>query len=180
MGRFSSLNQWDTDLAFGLGESRKRLTPRSGRDCQRRRFGGRRGSWVADQVIERPQGGGGALAQRDHDLLVGHGRGVAGGEHGVRGFLAAFDVNTGKEVWRFYTVPGLGHGYGVFNPAWDALGALDNWVTNGVAPDNVVGFDQNTATYGRTRPLCRYPSFPKYSGSGSNLVYSNFSCVKPG
>ncbi len=82
--------------------------------------------------------------------------------------------------WRFYTVPGLGHGYGVFNPAWDALGALDNWVTNGVAPDNVVGFDQNTATYGRTRPLCRYPSFPKYSGSGSNLVYSNFSCVKPG
>jgi alcohol dehydrogenase (cytochrome c) len=34
--------------------------------------------------------------------------GVAGGEHGVRGFLAAFDVNTGKEVWRFYTVPGPG------------------------------------------------------------------------
>ena len=32
--------------------------------------------------------------------------GVAGGEHGVRGFLAAYDVNTGKEVWRFYTVPG--------------------------------------------------------------------------
>jgi alcohol dehydrogenase (cytochrome c) len=34
--------------------------------------------------------------------------GVAGGEHGIRGFLAAFDVNTGKEVWRFYTVPGPG------------------------------------------------------------------------
>ena len=34
--------------------------------------------------------------------------GVAGGEHGVRGFLAAFDVNTGKEVWRFNTVPGPG------------------------------------------------------------------------
>jgi hypothetical protein len=32
--------------------------------------------------------------------------GVAGGEHGVRGFLAAYDVNTGKEVWRFNTVPG--------------------------------------------------------------------------
>ncbi len=28
--------------------------------------------------------------------------GVAGGEHGIRGFLAAWDVNTGKEVWRFY------------------------------------------------------------------------------
>jgi alcohol dehydrogenase (cytochrome c) len=34
--------------------------------------------------------------------------GVAGGEHGIRGFLAAWDVNTGKEVWRFYTVPGPG------------------------------------------------------------------------
>lgn len=34
--------------------------------------------------------------------------GVAGGEHGVRGFLAAYDVNTGKEAWRFYTVPGPG------------------------------------------------------------------------
>jgi alcohol dehydrogenase (cytochrome c) len=34
--------------------------------------------------------------------------GVAGGEHGIRGFLAAYDVNTGKEVWRFNTVPGPG------------------------------------------------------------------------
>ncbi len=34
--------------------------------------------------------------------------GVAGGEHGIRGFIAAFDVNTGKEVWRFNTVPGPG------------------------------------------------------------------------
>jgi alcohol dehydrogenase (cytochrome c) len=34
--------------------------------------------------------------------------GVAGGEHGVRGFLAAYDVNTGKELWRFNTVPGPG------------------------------------------------------------------------
>jgi alcohol dehydrogenase (cytochrome c) len=34
--------------------------------------------------------------------------GIAGGEHGVRGFLAAYDANTGKEVWRFNTVPGPG------------------------------------------------------------------------
>jgi alcohol dehydrogenase (cytochrome c) len=32
--------------------------------------------------------------------------GTAGAEYGVRGFLAAYDVHTGKEVWRFYTVPG--------------------------------------------------------------------------
>ncbi len=32
--------------------------------------------------------------------------GVSGGEYGVRGFFSAYDVNTGKMVWRFYTVPG--------------------------------------------------------------------------
>src|ERR1700740_1470918 len=34
--------------------------------------------------------------------------GTAGGEYGIRGFIAAFDVRTGKEAWRFYTIPGPG------------------------------------------------------------------------
>ncbi len=34
--------------------------------------------------------------------------GPAGGEYGIRGFVAAYDVDTGKEVWRFHTVPGPG------------------------------------------------------------------------
>ncbi len=32
--------------------------------------------------------------------------GVSGGEYAVRGFFAAFDVQTGKLAWKFYTVPG--------------------------------------------------------------------------
>jgi PQQ-dependent dehydrogenase (methanol/ethanol family) len=32
--------------------------------------------------------------------------GVSGGEYGVRGFFDAYDVETGKRAWRFYTVPG--------------------------------------------------------------------------
>ena len=35
-------------------------------------------------------------------VLIGSG----GGEYKARGFLAAFDAETGKEVWRFHTVPG--------------------------------------------------------------------------
>ena len=31
--------------------------------------------------------------------------GTAGGDEGVRGFVAAWDQTTGKEVWRFWTVP---------------------------------------------------------------------------
>jgi alcohol dehydrogenase (cytochrome c) len=34
--------------------------------------------------------------------------GFGGGEYGVRGAIVGFDVNTGKETWRTYTVPGAG------------------------------------------------------------------------
>ena len=39
------------------------------------------------------------LAIGDHVIS-----GVAGGDEGVRGFVAAFDQSTGNEVWRFWTV----------------------------------------------------------------------------
>jgi hypothetical protein len=32
-------------------------------------------------------------------------------------------------------------------------------------------------TYGRTRPLCRFPAWPKYRGSGSLDAAVNYSCV---
>jgi alcohol dehydrogenase (cytochrome c) len=34
--------------------------------------------------------------------------GVGGGEYGIRGFVAAYDAATGKEAWRFYTIPAPG------------------------------------------------------------------------
>ena len=34
--------------------------------------------------------------------------GTTGGDRGIRGFIAAFDAETGDEAWRFYTIPGLG------------------------------------------------------------------------
>ena len=43
-------------------------------------------------------------------LTVGHlvVSGISGGDEGVRGFLAAFDQTTGREAWRFWTVPARG------------------------------------------------------------------------
>lgn len=35
-------------------------------------------------------------------VLIGN----AGSEYGVRGYLTAYDAETGKQAWRFYTVPG--------------------------------------------------------------------------
>ncbi len=34
--------------------------------------------------------------------------GVAGAEYGIRGFIGAYDAATGKEAWRFNTIPGPG------------------------------------------------------------------------
>src|SRR5246127_5786261 len=34
--------------------------------------------------------------------------GTSGGDDGVRGFLSAFDAETGKLAWRFWTIPGPG------------------------------------------------------------------------
>ena len=34
--------------------------------------------------------------------------GVGGGEYGIRGYIAAYQAQTGKELWRFYTIPGPG------------------------------------------------------------------------
>ncbi len=86
------------------------------------------------------------------------------GEQTVNGFI------------RYYSVPGFGHGVGVYVPAWDAMKALDNWVTNGVAPDALPSTDTLPATRGRPRPLCPYPSWPKYKGSGDINAASSFAC----
>ena len=43
------------------------------------------------------------LAVKDKVLV-----GTAGGDRGIRGFIAALDAATGEEVWRFYTIPAPG------------------------------------------------------------------------
>ncbi len=34
--------------------------------------------------------------------------GTAGGDLGIRGFIAAYDAKTGRELWKFHTIPGPG------------------------------------------------------------------------
>ncbi len=81
---------------------------------------------------------------------------------------------------RFYEVPGAGHAFGAaFTPGWDSLTALENWVEKGIAPENQIMTD--TAVHaGRTRPLCEYPTWPKYKGSGDPNLASSFTCSYEG
>lgn len=84
-----------------------------------------------------------------------------------------------REFVRFYLVPGFGHGSGTFNVSWDSLSVLEEWVENDVAPQRnaLVVADGNSATKGRTRPLCDYPAWPRYTGSGDPDAASSFACV---
>lgn len=62
--------------------------------------------------------------------------GTAGGEYGIRGFLAAYDVHSGKEVWRFNTIPGPGEkGHETWaGDSW-RHGAGSIWVTGSYDSD---------------------------------------------
>jgi len=51
--------------------------------------------------------------------------GTSGGELGVRGFVAAYDADTGKELWRTYTVPEPGQ------PGSETWPTDDQWKTGG-------------------------------------------------
>jgi Tannase and feruloyl esterase len=86
-------------------------------------------------------------------------------------------VSTVANFVRFYEIPGYGHSVStVYNAAWDSLTTLENWVENGTAPSAQVVAD-TAGIPGRTRPLCEYPSFPRYNGSGDINAASSFTCA---
>ncbi len=93
------------------------------------------GRLVWDVEVAKPSAGysltGAPLAVKDKIIV-----GVAGGDFGARGFLDAYDAETGKRVWRFDTVPGPGEdGHESWeNEAWKTGGG-GTWITGSFDPD---------------------------------------------
>jgi carboxylesterase type B len=78
---------------------------------------------------------------------------------------------------RYYEIPGLGHAVSsIFNASWDSLTTLEDWIERGNAPGPQVVAD-TVGVPGRTRPLCEYPTWPQYNGSGDVNAASSFTCV---
>jgi len=63
--------------------------------------------------------------------------GVSGGEYGVRGFIDAYDADSGERKWRFYTVPGPGE---PGHDTWEG----DSWKVGGAPAWNTGTYDPAT------------------------------------
>ncbi len=104
----------------------------------------------------------------DGKIIVG----VAGGEFGIRGFIDAYDAESGELVWRFYTVPGPGE---PGNETW----AGDSWQTGGASVWVTGAYDPelNLLYYGIGNPG------PDYNGAvreGDNLYSASLVALDAG
>jgi len=78
---------------------------------------------------------------------------------------------------RLFLMPGVGHcGGGVGPDQADFLGALDDWVEDGKAPDRIVASRTRNGETDMTRPLCAFPAVPVWDGVGDPNDAQAFSC----
>jgi Tannase and feruloyl esterase len=62
----------------------------------------------------------------------------------------------------------------------DLLTVLTEWVEKGRAPGELVQVKQQPEppfAVVMSRPMCRYPAYPRYRGSGDPLVAASFECA---
>jgi feruloyl esterase len=85
-----------------------------------------------------------------------------------------------KEFYRLFMVPGMQHCTNGPGPSrFDALTALEQWVEQSKAPEEIVAAHVTGGAIDRTRPLCAYPQEARYKGTGSTDDAANFVCALP-
>jgi feruloyl esterase len=101
-----------------------------------------------------------------------------------------YGTNTGTFA-RLFLIPGMNHcsGGSYALDRFDPLTTIVNWVEEDTPPDSMIaGNSFNISSNpvsggalppGRTRPLCPYPEFAQYMGTGSSEDAANFTCVEP-
>lgn len=90
----------------------------------------------------------------------------------------AMGNTTTEDFFRLFMVPGMGHCNGGPGPStFDAMSALDAWVTKKAAPEKIIASHMTNGAADRTRPLCPYPQVAHWKGTGSSDDASQFTCV---
>ena len=82
-----------------------------------------------------------------------------------------------NDSFRLFMVPGMGHCRGGDGAdRFDVIGAMEQWVEKGKAPDSIVASRYADDKVERTHPLCPYPEVAVYKGTGSTDDAANFAC----
>ena len=90
--------------------------------------------------------------------------GSAGGDSGVRGFLAALDADSGEEVWRTYTIPARGE------PGSETWGDMIEWGGGATWLSGTFDPELNTLFWTTGNP---WPDFNGKVRPGDNLYTSS-------
>jgi hypothetical protein len=88
------------------------------------------------------------------------------------------DTGEVAEFARLFMAPGVFHcGEGPGLTAFDAFGALVDWVETGRAPDTIAASRVAGDAEAATRPLCPYPTVATYDGTGDPDRAASFDCT---
>src|SRR5579862_5833732 len=138
--------------------------------------------WKADTITDKTKGYvvSGAPEVAGHVVVIGN----SGAEYDARGYVSAYDLDTGKFAWRFYTVPG--------DPAkpqeWAELGvALETWDPKsrwdmgggGTVWDAMVYDPQLNLLYFGTGNGTFYDQSQRSPSGGDNLYIASILAVNP-
>ena len=139
-------------------------------------------TWGADTIVDKKRGytSTGAPEVAGHVVVIGN----SGGEYDARGYISAYDLDTGKLAWRFYTVPGdpskpyenpeLKLAAKTWDPksAWDMGGGGTVWdAMNYDADLNLLYFGTGNGTF--------YDQSKRSPSGGDNLFVASIIAVNP-
>ncbi|MEJ0024888.1 MAG: PQQ-dependent dehydrogenase, methanol/ethanol family [Rhizomicrobium sp.] len=117
-------------------------------------------------------------------VLIGNG----GAEYGVRGYLTAYDADTGKQLWRFYVVPGdpalppEDKAMAAALKTWSTGGTQNKWWEQGGGgtPWDAITYDPDLdLLYVGTGNGSSWNRNLRSPGGGDNLYLSSIVALKP-
>lgn len=105
-----------------------------------------------------------------NDMVIA---GISGGDLGVRGFLSAFNVDTGEQAWRFWTVPAPGE---PLSETWQGTALAEFGGGGGTWMTGTYDADTDTLFWGVGNP---YPAMNGDERGGDNLYSDSVLALDP-